>query len=158
MLGLDAGLQSTLNSVLKQSTLQVLHHYAHARAQLAADPGQQSATQNGCASFSASQPQNYCSCLGFMDTNPSHSFCSSEQAVLSALWLTSYDAPGSFHLPKINDEFSPGLISADTSFYWSTLPPNDGLFAEPPQDIWDLSQGATGDLAVALLEQQDFQG
>ena len=157
MLGLDSGLQSTVNSVLEQLTLQVLHHYTHAIVQPAADPGQQSAIQNGCTSFSASQPQNYCSCLGFVDTNLSHSFYSSEQAVPPALRLTSYDAPSSLHLLNIN-EFLPRLIGADTSFYWSTLPPNDSPFTEPPQGIWDLSQGATEDLAVALFEQQDFQG
>ncbi len=157
-LGLDAGLQSTVNSVLEQSTLQVLHHFAHARAQPAADPGQQSAIQNGGTSFSASQLQNYCACLEFVDANPSHPLYPSEQAVPSTWWLTSCDASGFLHLPTINDEFLPGLISADTSFFLSTLPPNDGPFVEPPQDIWDLSQDATEDLAVFPFEQQDFQG
>jgi hypothetical protein len=147
-----------VNSVLEQSTLQVLHHYAHARAQPAADPGKQSATQNGCTSFSASQLQNYCACLEFVDTPPSHPFYPSEQAVPSALWLTPYDASGSLHLPTINNEFLPRLIAADTGVFWSTLPSNDGPFVEAPQDIWDLSQGATEDLAVPLFEQEDFEG
>ena len=157
-LGLDAGLQSTVNSVLEQSTSQVLQQFAHARALPAADPGQQSATQSGCNSFSASQLQNYCACLEFADTHTSHPFYSSEQAVPSALWLTSYDTSGSVQLPTINDEFFPELISTDSSLFWSTLPPNGYPFAEPPQDIWDLSQGATEDLAVSRFEQQDFQG
>jgi hypothetical protein len=171
-LGLNAGLQSTVNSVLEQSTSQVLQQFAHlepstpqflqqfthARALPVADPSQQSAPQSGCNSFSASQLQNYCACLEFVDAHTSHPLYSLEQPVPSELWLTSYDASGSLQLPTINNELFPELISADSSLFCSTLPPNDYPFAEPPQDIWDLSQGATEDLAVSRFEQQDFRG
>src|ERR1700722_14394450 len=116
-LGLDAGLQSTVSSVLEQSTSQVLQRFAHlepstpqilqqfahARALPAVDPGQQSATQSGCNSFSASQLQNYCACLEFVDTHTSHPLYPSEQAMPSALRWTSYDASGSLQLPTISD-------------------------------------------------------
>jgi hypothetical protein len=171
-LGLDAGLQSTVNSVLEESTSQVLQQFAHlepstpqflqqfahARALPAADPGPQSATQSGCNSFSASQLQNYYACLEFIDTHPSHPLCWSEQAVPSALRLTSYDASGSLQHPTFDDELFPELISADSSLFRSTLPPNGYPSVEHPQDIWGLSQGATEDLAVPQFEQQDFQG
>jgi hypothetical protein len=171
-LGLDAGLQSTVNSVLEQSTSQVLQRFAHlepstpqflqqfahARALPAADPSQQSATQSGCNSFSASQLQSYYARLEFTDTHTSHPLYSSEQAVPSELWLAPYDASGSLQLPTINNELFPEFVSADSSFFWSTLPPNDYHFAEPLIDTWDLYQGATGDLAVSRFEQQDFQG
>jgi hypothetical protein len=156
-LGLDAGLQSTVNSVLERSTSEVLQRFAHARALPATDPGQQSATQSGCNSFSASQLQNYYACLEFVDTHPSHPLCWSEQAVPSALRLTSYDASGSLQHPTFDDELFPELISADSSLFRSTLPPNGYPFAEPPQDIWGLSQGATEDLTMSRFE-QDFQG
>lgn len=156
-LGLDAGLQSTVNSVLEQSTSQVLQQFAHARALPTADPGQQSATQSGCNSFSASQLQNYYACMEFVDTHPSHPLCWSEQAVPSALRLTSYDASGSLQHPTFDDELFPELISADSNLFRSTLPPNGYPFAEPPQDIWGLSQGATEDLTMSRFE-QDFQG
>jgi hypothetical protein len=157
-LGLDAGLQSTVNSVLEQSTSQVLQQFAHARAQPVADPDQQSAAQVGCTSFSTSQLQNYCAYLESVDTHTSHPSHLSEQAVPSALWLTSYDASGSQHLPTINNEVLPEFISADSRSFWSTLPRNDYPVFGPLQDIWDLSQSATEELAVPCFEQEDFQG
>jgi hypothetical protein len=147
-----------VNSVLEQSTSQVLQQFAHARAQPVADPDQQSATQTSCNSFSASQLQNYGACLEFMDTHTSQPLHSSEQAVPSALLWTSYDASGSLNLPTVNDDFLPEFISADSSIFWSTLPLSSYPIAEPPQDIWDLSQGDTEDLAVSRFELQDFQG
>jgi len=137
--GLDEGGRQAVNSVLEQSTSQILQHLAQERVPRAMEgPNQEHPPQSGCTPYQTNQLHD----SDYLDTgthtsNPSNT---SELSLTGTWCLGSYEAADSLQhstfdnaIPSENSSDNPPWIVPPTQYYHD-------IFVEPAENGLDILQ------------------
>ena len=137
--GLDEGGRQAVNSVLEQSTSQILQHLAQERVPRAMEgPNQEHPPQSGCTPYQTNQLHD----SDYLDTgtHTSNSSNTSELSLTGTWCLGSYEAADSLQHSTFDNAIPSENFSANSSWI---VPPTQyypDIFVEPAENGLDISQ------------------